>query len=91
MSQRTDIDRLASVMLAEFARLNERFDRLDPRLDAIDGRLSGIGHELGEVMRRLDHLDEEIGDIRGYAKEIDALRDRLRTIETHLGIARQIV
>ena len=91
MSQRTDIDQLAGVMLAEFTRLHERFDRLDPRLDAIDGRLSGIGRDLGDVTRRLDHLDEQIGHVKGFAKEIDACRDRLRTIETHLGIARQIV
>ena len=91
MSQRTDIDQLAGVMLAEFTRLHERFDGLEPRLDAIDGRLSGIGHDLGDVTRRLDHLDEQIGHVRGFAKEIDACRDRLRTIETHLGIVRQIV
>ena len=103
MSQRTDIDQLAGVMLAEFARLHERFDRLEPRLPARnaadlnsyttsrDASLSGIDRNLGDVTRRLDHLDEQIGHVRGFAKEIDACRDRLRTIETHLGIARQIV
>ena len=29
-------------------------------------------------------------DVRGYAKEIDTLRDRIRAIEKHLGLGQHI-
>lgn len=56
----------------------------------VSQRLSGIERELADINRRLDTLEEDVADIRGYAKEIDDLRARMRAIERHLGIEHKI-
>lgn len=53
-------------------------------------RLSGIERELADINRRLDALEDDVADIRGYAKEIDELRSRMRAIERHLGLEQKI-
>lgn len=53
-------------------------------------RMSGIERELAEINRQLDRLEQDVADIRGYAKELDELRSRIRAVETHLGIAQHI-
>jgi len=52
--------------------------------------LKPIHHELKEINRRLDTLDEEYKNLKGVTKEIDELRDQVRAIERHLGLDKKI-
>jgi prefoldin subunit 5 len=52
--------------------------------------LKPIHHELKEINRRLDTLDEEYKNLKGVTKEIDEIRDQVRAIEKHLGINKRI-
>jgi prefoldin subunit 5 len=52
--------------------------------------LKPIHHELKEINRRLDMLDEEYKNLKGVTKEIDEIRDQVRAIEKHLGINKKI-
>ena len=52
--------------------------------------LKPIHHELREINRRLDTLDEEYKNLKGVTKEIDELRDQVRAIEKHLGLDKKI-
>ena len=52
--------------------------------------LKPIHHELKEINRRLDVLDEEYKNLKGVTKEIDELRDQVRAIEKHLGLDKKI-
>jgi polyhydroxyalkanoate synthesis regulator phasin len=52
--------------------------------------LKPIHHELKEINRRLDVLDEEYKNLKGVTKEIDELRDHVRAIEKHLGLDKKI-
>ena len=56
----------------------------------IDAALKPIHHELREINRRLDVLDEEYKNLKGVTKEIDELRADVRAIEKHLGINKKI-
>jgi hypothetical protein len=56
----------------------------------IEEALTPIRRELAVIARRLDALDEQFANIKGVTKEIDELRDRLSTIEKHLGIDKKI-
>ena len=59
-------------------------------LQPIHQRLSNIEGELRDINRRLDLLEEDVASIKGYAKEIDELRGRVKAIEKHLGITKKI-
>ena len=52
--------------------------------------LKPVHHELREINRRLDVLDEEYKNLKGVTKEIDELRDQVRAIEKHLGLDKKI-
>ena len=56
----------------------------------IDAALKPIHHELREINRRLDALDEQYKNLKGVTKEIDDLRAEVRAIEKHLGINKKI-
>ena len=56
----------------------------------IDAALKPIHHELREINRRLDVLDEEYKNLKGVTKEIDELRADVRAIEKHLGLNKKI-
>jgi chromosome segregation ATPase len=60
------------------------------QLEPIERRMTSIEHELRDVNRRLDILEERFSNIKGVTSEIDELRDRLREIEKHLGLNRRI-
>lgn len=49
-----------------------------------------IRGELRDINCRLDALEHVVGDIKGFAKEIDELRARVRDIEKHLGLTKKI-
>ena len=52
--------------------------------------LKPIHHELKEINRRLDTLDEQYKNLKGVTKEIDELRDQVRAIEKHLELDKKI-
>jgi hypothetical protein len=56
----------------------------------IHEELKPIQHELREINRRLDTLDEQYKNLKGVTKEIDELRDQVRVIEKHLGLNKKI-
>ncbi len=56
----------------------------------ISDALKPIYHELKEINRRLDVLDEEYKNLKGVTKEIDELRADVRAIEKHLGLNKKI-
>ena len=99
-----DFERLSRLVLDEFKRVHDRLDtvddrfdamgggldRIETRLDQVDQRLSHIESELASINRRLDALDEQVASLKGFAKEIDELRGRVREIEKHLGINKKI-
>jgi septation ring formation regulator EzrA len=70
--------------LKNFATKEDVRDIIREELEPIHGRLSNIEAELRDVRERLDLLEEAVGSMKGYAKEIDELRDRVRNIERHL-------
>jgi len=73
-----------------FATKDEVRDIIREELEPIHSRLSNIEAELRDIRQRLDLLEEAVGSMRGYAKEIDELRARVRDIERHLGIHNKI-
>ena len=56
----------------------------------IDAALKPIHHELREINRRLDTLDEQYKNLKGVTKEIDELRGQVHAIEKHLGLNKKI-
>lgn len=78
------IEGLATLMMGEFARVDEQFLAINEQLVSINGELKNIRLEMKEINRRLDTLESDVKDIRGYAKEIDELRARVKSMETFL-------
>lgn len=68
------IERLATNMADEFARVDARFDTLEEEIRA-------IRRDILDIDRRLTALEESIHDVRGYAKEIDFLHAEIRTLK----------
>ena len=56
----------------------------------IDAALKPIHHELREIGRRLDALEEHYANLKGVTKEIDEIRAEVRAIQKHLGIDKKI-
>ena len=52
--------------------------------------LKPLHHELREINRRLDALDEQYKNLKGVTKEIDELRAQVRVIEKHLDLNKKI-
>ena len=46
--------------------------------------------ELATINRRLDNLEEQVGGLKGFAREIDDVRARVKDIEKQLGINKKI-
>jgi archaellum component FlaC len=57
---------------------------------SIRAEMRDIRSEIHEIHVRLDAIEAELKDHRGYAKEIDHLMERVRAIEKHLGFDRKI-
>jgi predicted nucleic acid-binding Zn-ribbon protein len=49
--------------------------------------LQSIRTELLDINRRLDRLEESVEAMKGFSKEIDEMRARMKNIEKHLHIA----
>jgi len=56
----------------------------------LGAHLTSIEAELRGINRRLDLLEEQVGSLKGFSKEIDELRSRIRDIEKHRGITKKI-
>lgn len=91
-------DRLARLIKSEgedirremregFAKVDMRFSKVDEQFVETQAELRAIRHELAEINRRLDRLEEDADAVRGYSKEIDELRIRVRNIEKHPRLA----
>jgi chromosome segregation ATPase len=57
---------------------------------SLGAQLTSIEAELRGINRRLDFVEEQIGSLKGFSKEIDDLRARIAQIEKHLGISKKI-
>ena len=51
---------------------------------------SRIAAGLASINRRLEKLEEEVAGLKGFAREIDDIRARVKDIEKHLGLNRKI-
>lgn len=76
-----------AVMADEFAENEKRFRTIDRRFDTIEETLTDIKNEVRDIRKRLDALEKEMVNVRGFSKEIDYLLSRVSAIEKHLGIA----
>ena len=65
-------------------------DDLREQLEPVHSRLSTIEADLRDIRDRLDLLEEQVGSMKGYAKEIDELRGRVRDIEHHVGLKKHL-
>ena len=52
--------------------------------------INPLHHELREINKRLDALDEQYRNLKGVTKEINELRAQVRAIEKHLGLDKRI-
>ncbi len=50
--------------------------------------LRSIRTELLDINRRLDRLEESVEAMKGFSKEIDELRSRVKNIEKHMSTSR---
>lgn len=79
MAKETEVEKLSRIMLDEFKRVHDRFD-------AMETQFSSLASEVATIHRRLDSLEEAVGNVSGFAKEIDHLLKRVGAIEKHLGL-----
>ena len=83
MKKEADFERLTRIILDEFKGVHDRFDK-------IETRFSSLPSEVALIRRQLDKLQEAVGNVTGYAKEIDHLLNRISAIEKHLGLTGHI-
>lgn len=90
----SDIERFSRLVLDAIHEFRNEFEYFgedtSERLGRMEERLMSIERELTEIDHRLSKLEEDVADIRGYAKELDDLRTRLSAIERHLGLDERI-
>jgi hypothetical protein len=79
MASREDVDNVRTELRAE---IHEGFNGLRAEMRE---RLTDVRSDIKDIRERLDALDSAVGNISGYAKEIDHLIERVSAIETHLG------
>ena len=90
MTREADFDRLAKIVIDEFKNVHNRFDAIEERFNTVDSSFAHLHAELASIVRQLDVLEDAVGSLKGFAKEIDDIRDRVRDIEKHLGINKKI-
>jgi len=68
--------------------VSTRFDVIETDIQVMKTDIQAIKEdnhyarkELYEINRRLDTIEEQVGHVRGYAKEIDDLRSRVKVLE----------
>ena len=105
MAKKITLETLATQMRKELASLDVRMakgfaavaeDTAELRIELksdigrLSGQLASIESELRDIKRRLAVLETSVADMKGFAKEIDALNERVRAIEKHLGLNKKI-
>jgi predicted nucleic acid-binding Zn-ribbon protein len=65
--------------------------RLDEKIDRMSEQLAGIEADVRDIKRRLGIIEEDVQGMKGYAKEIDDLRESVRVIEQHLNVKKRQV
>ena len=84
-TQIAEVDERLSGQLAEVdGRLSGQMASLQEQIVAVHYDIRSIKEELRQIDRRLDALEASVRDVRGYAKEIDELRARVRRMEEYL-------
>ena len=83
MGKANDFERISRIMLDEFRRVHERFDEMK-------NEIGSVASEVADIHRRLDTLEVAVGNVTGFAKEIDHLFVRVSAIEKHLGLTSHI-
>ena len=68
----------------QFMAVHVQFKEVDNRLDGMNAELYHLRSEAKDIRHTLEDLEEQIGNIKGYTKEIDELYKRLKIIEKHL-------
>ena len=98
MATREDIAELRTELKDDFSAVRQE---LKGDIAGVKGELSefrvevqqefkSIRAEIREIRARLDLIEAELRDHRGYAKKIDHLLERVSAIEKHLGIEHKI-
>ena len=64
--------------------------KLELGFDGLDERTADLRTELRSIRRDVEDLNCKVKAVNGYSKEINALIDRVRSVETHLGINQEI-
>ena len=64
--------------------------RLDGHFVKVHTQLSSIEAELKSINRRIGALEDSVGNLVGFAKEVVELRSRLEIIERHLGLDKKV-
>jgi len=78
---KSESDDIRKEMHKGFAHVAEHFVE-------VHGELRAIRNEIAAINRRLDRLEEHYGSVKGYAKEIDEIRARIKNIEKRLHLSR---
>lgn len=86
---RDELSDLRSEMTTGFAGIRAEISDIRETM-ATKEDVKELRAELREINMRLDNLEEAVGGMRGYAKEIDGLRTRLAAVEKHLGLNRTL-
>ena len=80
----SDMEKRFDAIDERFEGVDDRFDRVEARLDQIEVDIRDIKAELRDISRRPDILEERVGGMGGYAKEIDELREKQRDLEAQV-------
>jgi len=69
-------------------RMREVLHEVVPGIVALE--LKPLRHDLKQIDKRLDALEQHYANLKGVTKEIDDLRQQLRVIQKHLGLTSEI-
>jgi len=71
-------------------RVMQGCEKLELDFDGLDDRIVDLRTELRSIRRGVEDLNCIVQAVSGYSKDIKALMDRVRAVETHLGINQEI-
>ena len=71
-------------------RVMQGCEKLELDFDGLDDRIVDLRTELRSIRRGVEDLNCKVQAVSGYSKDINALMDRVRAVETHLGINQEI-
>ena len=65
-------------------------EKLELDFDGLDDRILELRTELRSIRCDVEDLSCKVRAVGGYSKDINALMDRVRAVETHLGMNQEI-